>query len=334
MRPLQDQDDETTQFVKQARRALWQHCHKCSQPLEIKDGRNHWFKYDPLEAETLDSRQNPFASASRPTSPREYRSEFAPFPTAPARPRPASYEEDPYFRRMHEQQREEHLTRRMQSFDAFAQLGGHADFDRNRTEYDFDEPAHDPRDRRRQDVSRGYDIPYPEDDYHRRAATVVAPSPPQAYLAAAPPPPHSAFEPPSRPPAFERAVSGFDYSPAVQRARGMRYDSPERYDDYATETMQDMLENSSAGNNLNSMSNMNLNGNMNPNSPGNNINAGSARAPNVRRRPPPQATREHNKHEPPRSSILAGLGDGQGMHRVEEWVTFVEPGVGPGDVGK
>ena len=60
----------------------------------------------------------------------------------------------------------------------------------------------------------------------------------------------------------------------------------------------------------------------------NNINGGSHRAPNVRRRAPQGAHREHNKYELPRSSVLAGLGGmGRGMHRVTEWVNYVEPGL-------
>lgn len=59
-----------------------------------------------------------------------------------------------------------------------------------------------------------------------------------------------------------------------------------------------------------------------------NINGGSPRAPHVRRRAPQGvAHREHNKYEVPRSSVLAGLGGmGRGMHRVSEWVNYVEPG--------
>jgi hypothetical protein len=61
---------------------------------------------------------------------------------------------------------------------------------------------------------------------------------------------------------------------------------------------------------------------------------GSHRAPTVRRRPPPggQAHREHSKYDMgdaglPRSSVLAGLGGmGRGMHRVSEWVAYVEEG--------
>jgi hypothetical protein len=56
------------------------------------------------------------------------------------------------------------------------------------------------------------------------------------------------------------------------------------------------------------------------------INGGSPRAPHVKRRPP-QAHREHNKYEAPRPSVLAGLaGVGRGVHRVSEWVNYVEPG--------
>lgn len=66
------------------------------------------------------------------------------------------------------------------------------------------------------------------------------------------------------------------------------------------------------------------------NSMGNNASTGgSPRAPNVRRRPP-QAHREHNKYELPKSSVLAGLGGlGRGAQRVSEWATYVEPGPPP-----
>ena len=190
-----------------------------------------WFKDDPLETDPVNSRGNPFAS--RPSSPRDrdLRSDFAPPHAANARLRPSSYEEDAHLRRLHEQ-RDDHLTRRMHSFDAF---GHHsqADFDVSRRDYDFDD-AREPRDRRGRAVPRDYDASFPDDEYHRRAATVVAQSPPQAPIPAAPAPPHSAFEPPSRP-GFDRSVSGFDYTSAVHRSRGGRYSSPERYDDYMTE---------------------------------------------------------------------------------------------------
>lgn len=55
-------------------------------------------------------------------------------------------------------------------------------------------------------------------------------------------------------------------------------------------------------------------------------NGGSARAPHVRRRPPPQAHREHNKFEA-KPSMQAGLsGPGRGLHRVTEWVNYIEEG--------
>ncbi|KAK4165121.1 hypothetical protein QBC43DRAFT_208977 [Cladorrhinum sp. PSN259] len=54
-------------------------------------------------------------------------------------------------------------------------------------------------------------------------------------------------------------------------------------------------------------------------------NGGSARAPNVRRRPP-HAHREHNKYEA-KPSMQAGLsGPGRGLHRVTEWVNYIEDG--------
>ncbi|KAK3306990.1 uncharacterized protein B0T15DRAFT_160586 [Chaetomium strumarium] len=248
-------DDEAMQFLEQARQELSQRCHRCKALVEVKDGRNHmtcrcgaesclvcggkwksckcpWFKYDPFEVETMTSaRPNPFAS--RPGSPREFQSDFGPLPAAAARTGPSSYEDDAYVRRLDEQ-RDDVLARRMHSFDAFGHHhGSHAGLDRAREDYEFEE-ARDPRDRRRRIEARDYAASFMDDDYHRRAATVVAPSPPQPPVPAVPPPPRSAFEPPTRP-GFDRPTSGFDYAPAVHRSRGMRYASPDRYDDYMTE---------------------------------------------------------------------------------------------------
>ncbi|KAG7287848.1 hypothetical protein NEMBOFW57_007365 [Staphylotrichum longicolle] len=197
-------------------------CGELMRPEDMRCEAGRW-------QDQANSRSNPFAS--RPASPRDrdFRSDFAPPTPTSARPRPSSYEEDPYMRRLHEQ-REDHLTRRMHSFDAFGHHS-HADFDRNRREYDF-EDAREPRERRRR---AEYEASFPDDDYHRRAATVVAPSPPQPAVPAAPPPPRSAFDPPSRP-AFDRSASGFDYGSPSHRARGARYASPERYDDYMMES--------------------------------------------------------------------------------------------------
>ncbi|SPQ19963.1 b41bd2fe-4d16-4b57-a4e2-b80fad95291b [Thermothielavioides terrestris] len=150
--------------------------------------------------------------------------------------RPSSYEEDVHLRRLYEQ-RDEHLARKMHSLDAFGHHGSHADFDhRNRRDYELHEDVPGPRDRRRRAEPRSYGASFGEDDYHRRAATVVAPSPPQAHLPPAPPPPRSAFEPPLSRPAFDRSEPGFDYVSAAQRLRGMRYASPERFDDYPAES--------------------------------------------------------------------------------------------------
>ncbi|KAL2023395.1 hypothetical protein VTK56DRAFT_2752 [Thermocarpiscus australiensis] len=262
-------DEETTQFLEQAKREGWQRCHRCKAPIEIKEGCNHmtcrcgaefciicggkwktcqcpWFKYDPFEGDAMvdhahgpmSPRLNPFASAppydAVSPSAREFRPEFG-APPVTARPRPSSYEEEAYLRQLQEQ-RDEHLARRMHSLDAFGHHGGHADFGPSRDEYQFD----DPREPRSRAERRARGAAYlDDDDYHRRPATVVAPSPPQTHVPAAPPPPHSAFEPPSRPafdrPAFDRSASVFDYDPAIHRNRGMRYASPERYDDYMTE---------------------------------------------------------------------------------------------------
>ncbi|KAK4103590.1 hypothetical protein N658DRAFT_421491 [Parathielavia hyrcaniae] len=238
-------DDGAARLLEQAKRDSWQRCYHCKTPVERKDGVKHamchcgaelclvcggkwkmcdcsWSKYD-AEAGVISSRPNPFAS--RPASPRELQSDFMP-PTT-ARPRPSSYEDEVYLRRLHGH-RDEHLARKMQSFDALA------DFDRLRDEYDSDD-AIDPRDRRRRVGTRDYGAPFEDDEYHRRAATVVAPSPPQIHVPAAPPPPRSAFEPPSRP-AFDRAASSFEYGTPAHRSRGMRYASPDRFDGYMVES--------------------------------------------------------------------------------------------------
>lgn len=180
---------------------------------------------------SMSARPNPFLSEPPydpgPASPRDIHSDFGPLPAAAARPRPSSYEEEAYLRRLQEQ-RDEHLARRMHSFDAFGHHGGHADHGRGRRDYDLDRP---PRDSRRRPDFRGHGASFGDEDYHRRAATVVAPSPPQTHVPTAPPPPRSAFDPPSRP-AFDRpAMSVFEYGSGLPPDRGRRYASPERYDD-------------------------------------------------------------------------------------------------------
>ncbi|KAL2137535.1 hypothetical protein VTI28DRAFT_9170 [Corynascus sepedonium] len=240
--------DEPTLFAEQATREAWQRCYRCKSVVEIRGSRNHtkcrcgaefcsicagkwktcrcpWLQDDMFETDTAPSRTNPFAS--RPPSPRDFQSDFIP-PRAAARLRPSSYEEDAHLSRLYEH-REDHLARRMHSFDEF---GHHGDFDRRRDTYDLDESPLS-RDRRRRSEARDYAATFVDEDYHRRAATVVAPSPPQAHVPAAPPPPRSAFEPPSRP-AFDRSTPDFDYGSAMHRSRGMRYESPERFDDYMT----------------------------------------------------------------------------------------------------
>ncbi|EAQ88014.1 hypothetical protein CHGG_04633 [Chaetomium globosum CBS 148.51] len=190
------------------------------------------FTDDPFEAEIANPRANPFASRPPSPSPRDFRSDFAPPHAAITRPRPSSYEDDAHLRRLHEHHhRDDHLARRMHSFDEFGHHSGHADPSRRREDYDFETP--EPRDRRRRADMRDFASPFADEDYHRRAATVVAPSPPQPHVPAAPPPPRSAFEPPSRP-AFDRAASGFEYG-AARRGRDARYASPERFDHYMPE---------------------------------------------------------------------------------------------------
>ncbi|KAL2166151.1 hypothetical protein VTG60DRAFT_3248 [Thermothelomyces hinnuleus] len=239
--------NDSALFAEQPTRDAWQRCYRCKAVVEVKGTRNHticrcgaefclgcggkwktcdcpWFKDDLFDMDTVNSRPNPFAS--RPPSPREFRSDFAPPLAATARPRPSSYEEDGHIRRFHES-REDHSARRMHSFD---ETGHHSDFDRRRDEYNFDDLTLR-RDRRRRVEARDYAASFMDEDYHRRAATVVAPLTPQPHVPPAPPPPRSAFEPPSRP-AFERSTPDFDYGSAIHRSRAMRYESPERFDDY------------------------------------------------------------------------------------------------------
>ncbi|KAH6631872.1 hypothetical protein F5144DRAFT_490702 [Chaetomium tenue] len=250
-------DDDAALFAieQPTKREPWQRCYRCKTMVEVKDGRNHiacrcgaelcpqcggkWkscecpsFTDDPFEAEMVNPRANPFASRPPSPSPRDFRSDFAPPHAAITRPRPSSYEDDAHIRRLHEHHhRDDHLARRMHSLDEFGHHGGHADPSRRREDYDFETP--EPRDRRRRADMRDYATPFADEDYHRRAATVVAPSPPQPHVPAAPPPPRSAFEPPSRP-AFDRAATGFEYG-AVRRGRDARYASPERFDHYMPE---------------------------------------------------------------------------------------------------
>ncbi|GAB1318988.1 RBR-type E3 ubiquitin transferase [Madurella fahalii] len=254
-------DKESIQFPDQAKREAWQRCHRCKAMIELRDGCDHmtcrcgaefcvvcggkwktcecpWFKHDPFDGDAtglthapMNSQSNPFLSEPAydpgPATPHDFQSDFGPPPTASARPRPSSYEEEAYLRRLQEQ-RDEHFARRMHSFDAFGHQSGHADYARSRRDYDFDEP----RDSRRRSDFRGHGgFSLGDEEYHRRAATVVAPSPPQTHVPTAPPPPRSAFEPPSRP-TFDRSASAFEYSGGIPRDRGTRYASPERYDDY------------------------------------------------------------------------------------------------------
>ncbi|KAL2158968.1 hypothetical protein VTH06DRAFT_2998 [Thermothelomyces fergusii] len=249
--------NDSALFAEELTREPWRRCYRCKAVVEVKGSstRNHascrcgaefclgcggkWktcdcpvFKDDLFDTDAADSRPNPFAS--RPASPRELRSDFPPPLPATARTRRSSYEEDAHIRRFHEFH-EDHSARRMHSFD---ETGRHGDSDRRRDEYSFDDLAvRRDRDRRRRAEAREYAALVADEDYHRRAATVVAPLASQPHVPSAPPPPRSAFEPPSRP-AFDRSAPDFDYGTSTHRGRATRYESPDGFDDYLTDSYQ------------------------------------------------------------------------------------------------
>ncbi|KAK4193770.1 hypothetical protein QBC35DRAFT_480209 [Podospora australis] len=267
-------DAGMTEFLEHATREGYQQCYKCRNMVELKEGCNHvkcrcgaefcmtcggpwrtcdcdWFpaRADSTRTQRVpprtsaDPRSNPFASisqyASRPSSPRAMRAGFG-HPderTGVARPRPSSYEEEPYLSRRHDP-REEHHARRMHSFDAFGHPAERVEYSRRgRGAFEFEEEAVIPPRQRIEARARSRGASFGEADFRApRAATVVAPSPPQTHVPHAPPPPRSAFEPPSRP-AFDRAAAAprFDYSSEIHPPRGMRYASPDRFDEYAAE---------------------------------------------------------------------------------------------------
>lgn len=147
------------------------------------------------------------------------------------RVRPTSYDDEVFWRRMHDRQRDEHLARRMHSFDVFGHHESHVDRAGDE-DYEYEEQRG--RRRRRPEKSRNYPVAFLDDDYRlRRAATVVAPSSQQPAVPEVPAPARSAFEPPSRP-ALERAASAFDYPTTTPRSRRMRQASPEGYGEYTT----------------------------------------------------------------------------------------------------
>ncbi|KAK0745185.1 hypothetical protein B0T21DRAFT_408231 [Apiosordaria backusii] len=187
---------------------------------------------------------NPFASApkyaSRVPSPQALRTGFPASHAGTIRPRPSSYEEEPYLNRRMEIREEPHHARRMHSFDdAFGHVDDHAEYGRGRagaSAFEFEEP-------RRRIEARSRGASFGNGDFRaQRAATVVAPSPPQTHVPMAPPPPRSAFEPPSRPVfdrstprAAPRTAPRADYAPEDYPPRTGRYASPERYDDFAAD---------------------------------------------------------------------------------------------------
>ncbi|KAI1767313.1 hypothetical protein GGR53DRAFT_483036 [Hypoxylon sp. FL1150] len=214
-------DEETNQILQQAKEEGWQRCYNCKNMVELKEGCNHmtwyvaypnhrprkyltdpfsrcgaqfcmicglkwktcecpWFNYDAAE-DHLDHMQIPEPMIDR---------QRLGLRTAPPaqRPRP-SYEEEMYRRRL--EQHDEELARRLQLDD---------------TEDDYMDPVDDfgmDNDARH----------FMSKDYRRRARTVVAPPAPA-------PPPVAPFE--------RTAASVVDYVSGVNKARGVRAGSMER----------------------------------------------------------------------------------------------------------
>jgi len=254
-------DPETAQLLEQARREARQRCYRCQGLAQLTYGHDHivcrcgaefcvicgekWKTCScPLFEDAgeevvpgqLDIRRKPFnytsAYESRAPSPtRDYRSDFVPMQSPTLRVRPTSYDDEVFWRRMHDRQRDEHLARRMHSFDVFGHHESHVDRAGDE-DYEYEEQRG--RRRRRPEKSRNYPVAFLDDDYRlRRAATVVAPSSQQPAVPEVPAPARSAFEPPSRP-ALERAASAFDYPTTTPRSRRMRQASPEGYGEYTT----------------------------------------------------------------------------------------------------
>ncbi|KAK4671156.1 hypothetical protein QC764_602850 [Podospora pseudoanserina] len=266
-------DENTAQFMPQSKRDTYQTCYQCHHMVELAEGCNHmkcrcgaqfcmlcggpWkscacpMTNNSVQAVSraavdrmrtpMDEPPNPFASApkyaSRVPSPQALRSGFPASYAGTVKPRPSSYEEEPYLARRMEVREEPHHARRMHSFDdAFGHVDDQAEYGRGRAGvnvFDFEEQP------RRRIEARSRGASFGNGDFRAgRAATVVAPSPPQTHVPMAPPPPRSAFEPPSRP-AFDRvpprAAPRADYASEAYAQRAARYASPERYEEFAAE---------------------------------------------------------------------------------------------------
>ncbi|KAK4214820.1 putative E3 ubiquitin-protein ligase ARI4 [Rhypophila decipiens] len=241
-------DEDTSQFLEQAQREGWKRCHKCKAMIELKEGCNHmtcrcgyefcyicgskwkscecaWFNFENGESDPLEHMQFPAHASTRsyrhsstprfssgapsPPTPRDFRSEHRPSVAETIRPRPSSYDEEDFDRRLQEQ-REAHAHvshQKMPSFSAFDDIDEDDDYGRDMIR------GHDQRSRARRHTD--------EKPPGRRAATVIAPSPPQSRHPAVPPPLSS----------FERPNSGPDYGAGGAWTRGQLHHSPERWHD-------------------------------------------------------------------------------------------------------
>jgi len=180
-----------------------------------------WFSQDAVEADRLEHMQIPMHIRSDPlairsellydaglSSPRDFRSGTM-SPTAAARPRPQSYEEEMLLRRLQEP-RDERVTRGMRH------LNRYDDYD-NDDDDDDDDDDYKGRigDIRGIGHQAGHHM---NDDYRRRPETIIVPPPPHTEPRGAP----------QQSPYDRTTAGGTDYVSGVHRARGVRASSMER----------------------------------------------------------------------------------------------------------
>ncbi|KAJ9132512.1 RBR-type E3 ubiquitin transferase [Pleurostoma richardsiae] len=370
-------DDETNRLLEQAKEEGWQRCYRCKAMVELKEGCNHmtcrcgaefcmicgakwkgcecpWFNYDDVENDRLDHMQIPIpirtgrADYQTPPSPRDYRPGGPP-PLTAARPRPRSYEEEMYLRRLQEQ-RDGHLARRLQVSDDY---------------HDRDDYLDDIGDVTGLGNQAGH---FMNDNYRRRPEPIVVPPPPPPPI---PIPQFNPFERVERVERVERASSGPDYVSGINRARGVRASSLERRlaDRFNPDLRHSPTNRSSMADYTGPPPTLRTSMTMPPmpttvpvampavppppsavpmarrhtleddryNSPRSRLS--ERLGPNPRMNydyadyeseVAPHSPHGHRQHlrDPPKQSIMAGLGgQGRGMDRVSQWRTHVEPGL-------
>ncbi|KAK3323500.1 hypothetical protein B0T19DRAFT_426205 [Cercophora scortea] len=249
-------DEETNQFLEQAKREGWQRCHRCKHVVELKEGCNHmtcrcgaefcmicgskwktcecpWFNFDSMESDPLDyaTEHMPIPSAAPRSNPFVTGSRYDPGLPSPPSPREFRTEsEHPaagIVRPRPQSYEEEMLVRRLQEsrdekmarrMHSFGEYEGRGEDPDYGRDMDDHRPGNHPGQ-------------FAKDPYRRRPATVIVPSAPQPRMThppAVPPPPQSSFDPPT---------SGMEYGPSWARAR--LHHSPERFSERGPERWSD-----------------------------------------------------------------------------------------------